>query len=228
MKVLIYPFSDRDGIRKYMGIFSGWSEDGKAGIFLDPSDVEYSPLDCLRNEPHNTICILGHCTEGSNYLRSETSQQARASAKGRLRPDDLGDTIDVTALVNLLRDLGLADNVTTRIKCMNCNSGMSYDGLYGAEASFATRFKQALIRGGFGGVNVVGYMGSLTIMPKPAPKKGVPFRKFAILQTDRGRKAFRGKVLRFSATGHANLDLTLERIMKRIIAEYEGDTGITL
>jgi len=222
MKVLVYPFTDRPGLEKYMGIFSGWSIDNKACMFVDPRDIRHHPLSYLRAEQDNTIIILGHCTEGSGYLRSQESHQRGDVEEGP------GQTLSASQLVSLLRDLGMHDNTVSRIKCMNCNSGMYYEGLYGPEASFATRFKMALSAQGFGSIAVLGYMGSLVLMPRPKPKDGVPHRKFAILNTSQGKKAFRGKMLRFSAIGYEGVDKATADLMQKIVRDFDGDTGIKL
>lgn len=223
MNILVYPFADRPGIEKYRTIYEGWSESDKACMFLEPGDVEHRPLSHLASGRHHTICILGHCAVGGAYLRSQQSYDAKQVVEVP------GHTLRADELIALLSDLGMHDNITTRIKCLNCHSGEHYDGDGDFdEESFATRLKSAMLRGDYGNVTVLGYVGALTLLPKKFPDIGVPVHKFAIMNTDQGEKAFRGKNLRFVVTGDAALDKKAANAVLRAVRSFKGETGVKL
>src|SRR5262245_874053 len=166
MTMLVYPFDDLAGVSKYKDVMIGWIYRGKADMFIWPGGPQLHPL-CLASAHASTIVILGHCTAGSAILRSETSYLQKRTVESP------GKTIRAGELANQLKGLGLNDNNTTTIKCLNCSSGEHFDG-YRLEASFATALKAALLQPEIrlGNIHVYGYLGELSLIP--SPKKNVP------------------------------------------------------
>jgi hypothetical protein len=128
MKVLLYPFSDAAGIKKYMEVFAGWSDSNKACFFVDPSDAEYKPLSYLASGLNHTIYVLGHCASGGICLRSEESYVH--GDKGEVK----GHTLRAGPLIDVFKALGMHDNVSTRLKCLNCHSGQHFEGFVHLDA----------------------------------------------------------------------------------------------
>ncbi|MBR0641239.1 hypothetical protein [Plastoroseomonas hellenica] len=207
MTILVYPFQDLAGASKYRGVMVGWIYRGKADIFIWPGGPEFDVPSCLASAAASTIVILGHCTSGSPILRSETSYLQNRAVESP------GETVRAGELAVLLRNLGLNDNNTRTIKCLNCSSGDHFDG-FQLEASFATTLKAALAQPeiGLGNIHVYGYLGELMLLPdrltnvpdSTGQLVNINNRVLSVFATR--RKAFRGREMRFEATGDAQAD----------------------
>jgi|ERR1700722_4648161 len=229
--ILVYPFLDDTGLNKYRTIFEGWEElqkkgdalSSKADIFLTPADTGHQ-ASLTSAFQGSTVCIFGHCAPGKNYLRSQTSYDAKETNEAP------GKTINTVTLVGLLKRLGLNDNVHTRIKCMNCSSGMNdSDGVYFDEAAFASRLKKACNENLLGNIKVFGYMGELIHLAAPSfGQYHVPHKTFAVLNTTEGQKAFQGRDLRIEMTGNEAQDKMRANQLRAAILNHRGQTDIEL
>ena len=222
MKFMFYPFDDRKGIDKYHDLYEGWAKDGKAWGFLDPRDSNYKVLSEYGEDQDNKLYIFGHSADGSDYLRSQTSFEKGETSTGHNK------TVNADELVSLLVESGLLTDAHLTIKLLNCHSGEYWEDF----PSFATKLKYALRE--YPNVTVHGYVGALTLMPTRRGDVGGPVRKFAIFGKEQGRsedlgkKAFRGRDLRFAATGDFEIDRTrADEVLVRVRTSTE-DTGITL
>ncbi|MBO6885139.1 MAG: hypothetical protein JJ869_16400 [Marivita sp.] len=222
MNILVYPFTDARGIDKYFKtIYVGWSNQNKAMMFLDPSDVRHQPLKYLDSQTVLSICLLGHCDRGSELLRSETSYLADETDQAE------GKTATAAQIVHLLTNLGMTNSTRTRIKCLNCDSGAFAHEFDEFGQSFASRLKERLNGSGFGDITVIGYIGSLTLIPNKVPPD-VPHRKFAIIDTEHGKKAFPGSNLKVNVEGNYDKDAATEQTAMQKILNFSGETGIKL
>ena len=218
MTILVYPFTDEIGVEKYWAVFKGWNTRGKAHKYFNAKQASDQAVGiCLTTSADaSTIVILGHCAPGSPNLRSETSYLAVVKgnpiAQAKQKNEKANETIGVDALATWLTKCGLNDNITTKIKCLNCSSGSAdlNELTERTEASFATRLKNELRKPNIrlGNIRVFGYVGELMLIPdvmlnQPNKDKtklvNIENRVLAVFNGY--EKAFRGSEMRFEATG---------------------------